>query len=75
MGNGMTLSSSEICEPDEEGHPVDKICKPDEINPSPIRFAMFLTFENRMGWRPVHKFTNRMTPPSPASDFHFISFL
>jgi len=28
MGSGL-----EACEPDEEGHPVYKIGKPDEINP------------------------------------------
>ena len=74
MDNGVTSSGLEICEPDEEGLPVNKICKSNEINPSPIRFAVFFTFENRIGWHLVHKFTNRMTPPSPASDSYFISF-
>jgi len=75
MGTGLTSSGLEICEPDEESHPIHKFCKPDEINPELIRFAFFLTFENRMGSHPVHKFTNRMAPPSPASDSHLISLL
>jgi len=36
MGSGL-----ETYEPNDEGHPIYKICKSDEINPSHIRFAIF----------------------------------
>jgi len=31
-----------------------QIYKPDEVHPPPIRFAIFLPYNNGMGWRPVH---------------------
>jgi len=31
-----------------------QIYKPDEVHPPPIRFVIFLPYDNRTGWRPVH---------------------
>jgi len=40
-----------------------QICKPDEIHPPSIRFAIFLPYDNRMGWRPIHNLQIRWHPP------------
>jgi len=31
-----------------------QIYKPDEVHLPPIRFVIFLPYDNRKGWRPVH---------------------
>jgi len=44
-----------------------QICKPDEVHPPPIRFAIFLPYDNRMGWRPVHNLQTGWHPSSSPS--------
>jgi len=41
------------CEPDGTLFG-SQIYKPDEVHPPLVRFAIFLPYDNRMGWRPVH---------------------
>jgi len=44
-----------------------QIYKPDEVHPLPVRFAIFLPYDNRTGWRPVHNLQTGWHPPSSPS--------
>jgi len=41
-----------------------QIYKPDEVHLPPIRFAIFLPYDNWMGWRLVHNLQTRWHPYS-----------
>jgi len=44
-----------------------QIYKPDEVHPPPIRFAIFLPYDNRTGWLPVHNLQTGWHPLSSPS--------